>query len=61
VLLTKFDAQKAGYGQSYGYGYGYGDTSFGQKRLAFGAEGSRRQIKDFAGENSTRRDDFLDR
>jgi succinoglycan biosynthesis transport protein ExoP len=61
VVLTKFDAKKAGYGQSYGYGYGYGDKSFGQNRLAFDTEGSRRQIKDFAGENNTRRDDLFDR
>jgi len=38
VVLTKYDARVAGYGQGYGYGYGYGygaDLSYGEaaKRL----------------------------
>jgi len=62
VVLTKFDAKKAGYGQSYGYGYGYGgSTGFGQKQLGYDGGSSQRQIREFSGESKAQQDEFFDR
>jgi succinoglycan biosynthesis transport protein ExoP len=59
VILTKFDAKKAGYGRSYGYGYrGYGDID--QKKLAASPSNSRRQIQHFMDTPAKRPDDFFD-
>jgi succinoglycan biosynthesis transport protein ExoP len=59
VILTKFDAKKAGYGRSYGYGYrGYSETDF--KKLESSPASSRRQIKHFVDGATSHSDDAFD-
>lgn len=59
VILTKFDAKKAGYGQGYGYGYrGYSESEY--KRLGTTPSTGRRQIKHFTDGPASRSDEFFD-
>lgn len=59
VILTKFDARKAGYGRGYGYGYrGYSELDY--KRIGTAPANSRRQIKHFVDGPPQRTDEFFE-
>lgn len=59
VILTRFDAKKAGYGKGYGYGYrGYGELD--HTRIAASPSNSQRQIKHFVDGPAKQTDDFFD-
>jgi polysaccharide biosynthesis transport protein len=59
VILTRFDAKKAGYGKGYGYGYGgYGELD--HTRVAASPKSRNRQIKNFVDGAASQTDEFID-